>query len=145
VPAAAKEAHVQSSSAESLMKTAVANSSRSRPTEADWNRIAASDRFQHLLSVKKMFIVPAFVFFLGYYLLLPVLVGYAPRLMSIKVLGGMTLAYLFALSQFIVGWTIAVLYLKASSRFDRLVKDVLGQDALGQAALEQSGQPPEGR
>jgi uncharacterized membrane protein (DUF485 family) len=109
------------------MKITAADGSRSRPSEADWNRIATSGRFQHLLSVKKMFIVPAFVFFLAYYLLLPILVGYAPRLMSTRVFGAVTLAYLFALSQFAVGWMIAVLYLKASSRFDRLVKDLLEQ------------------
>lgn len=114
------------------MKTIAADSLKSRPSEVDWNRIAASARFQHLLSVKKMFIAPAFVFFLGYYLLLPVLVGYAPRLMSIRVFGAVTLAYLFALSQFVVGWTIAVLYLKASSRFDQLVKDLLKQEAFEQ-------------
>lgn len=104
-------------------------SSKRSSDEAEWNRIAASPEFQNLLAVKKMFIVPAFVFFLGYYLLLPVLVGYAPRLMSTRVAGSVTLAYFFALSQFVVGWTIACLYLKASSRFDQLVKDLLETSA----------------
>ncbi|HTT18809.1 MAG TPA: DUF485 domain-containing protein [Candidatus Sulfotelmatobacter sp.] len=99
-----------------------------RPQEADWNRIASSQPFQHLLAIKKIFIVPAFLFIVAYYLLLPVLVGYAPRLMSTRVVGTVTVAYLFALSEFVVGWIIAWMYLKASSRFDRLVDDVLGQD-----------------
>jgi uncharacterized membrane protein (DUF485 family) len=107
------------------MKSAPDAGWRRRPDEAEWNRIAASAKFQHLLAVKKMFIVPAFIFFLGYYLLLPILVGYAPRLMSARVVGAVTLAYLFALSQFVVGWTIAYLYLKASAKFDALVKDML--------------------
>jgi uncharacterized membrane protein (DUF485 family) len=98
--------------------------------EAEWTRIAASGRFQHLLAVKKAFIVPAFVFFLGYYLLLPILVGYAPKLMSIKVLGSVTLAYLYALSQFVVGGVIAVLYLRAASRFDELIRDLIDNEAL---------------
>jgi uncharacterized membrane protein (DUF485 family) len=102
--------------------------SQLRPREADWNRIAGSARFQHLLAIKKMFIVPAFLFFLAYYLLLPILLGYAPRLMSMRVFGTVTLAYLFALSQFVVGWIIAWLYLRASARFDRLVEDVLQRD-----------------
>ncbi len=103
-------------------------SSQQCPREEDWNRIAQSTRFRHLLSIKKMFIVPAFLFFLVYYLLLPVLIGYAPKLMSYRVIGTVTLAYLFALSQFVVGWIIAWLYLKASSRFDKLVDDVLHQE-----------------
>jgi uncharacterized membrane protein (DUF485 family) len=127
------------------MKTSAAYPSTRRPSEADWNRIAAGARFRHLLSAKKRFIVPAFVFFLGYYLLLPVLAGYAPSLMSTRVFGTVTLAYLFALSQFAVGWTIAVLYLKASSRFDRLVKELLEQDLLERNRPEQPGDLRRGR
>jgi uncharacterized membrane protein (DUF485 family) len=103
-----------------------------RPNEAEWNRIANSAEFRHLLAVKRIFIIPAFVFFLAYYLLLPVLVGYAPQLMSASVVGTVTVAYVFALSQFVVGWTIACLYLKASSRFDELLKEVLKQNAFAQ-------------
>jgi len=36
------------------------------PQAADWNRIAASPRFQHLLRIKQTFIVPAFLFFVAY-------------------------------------------------------------------------------
>ena len=103
-----------------------------RLNEGEWNRVANSAEFRHLLAVKRTFIIPAFAFFLAYYLLLPVLVGYAPRLMSACVVGTVTVAYLFALSQFVVGWTIAYLYLKASSRFDELVKNVLKQNAFEQ-------------
>jgi uncharacterized membrane protein (DUF485 family) len=60
-----------------------------------------------------------------YYFLLPVSVGYAPRIMSRRVIGSVNLAYVFALSQFVVGWLIAWLYLRASARFDELSKDVL--------------------
>jgi uncharacterized membrane protein (DUF485 family) len=84
-----------------------------------------------LIAVKKIFIVPTFLFFLAYYLLLPILVGYAPRLMSTRIIGTVTLAYLFALSQFVVGWTIAGLYLRASSRFDKLVEELLRGETHG--------------
>ena len=101
------------------------NASRTAVDPSEWKRIAASQPFRDLLALKRMFIVPAFVFFLVYYFLLPVLVGYAPRLMATRVIGTVTLAYLFALSQFVVGWTIAGLYLKASAKFDLLTKDIL--------------------
>jgi uncharacterized membrane protein (DUF485 family) len=99
--------------------------SQTLPDRAEWDRIAPSAQFQDLLTRKKAFIIPAFLFFLVYYLALPILVGYAPKLMSTRVFGTVTLAYLFSLSQFAVGWTIAALYLKASARFDRLIKDLL--------------------
>jgi uncharacterized membrane protein (DUF485 family) len=90
-----------------------------------WDRIAASEPFKDLLQIKKLFIIPAFVFFLVYYFGLALLVGYAPKLASTRVIGTVTVAYLFAISQFTVGWIIAGLYLLASTRFDALAKDIL--------------------
>jgi uncharacterized membrane protein (DUF485 family) len=37
--------------------------------------------------------------------------------MSIKVIGEVNLAYLFALSQFFMAWTMASLYVKAAGNF----------------------------
>ena len=73
----------------------------------DWDRIANSTNFKDLMATKKLFIVPAFVFFVVYYFALPILVGYAPHFMSTRVIGVVNLAYLFALSQFFVAWIIA--------------------------------------
>jgi uncharacterized membrane protein (DUF485 family) len=91
----------------------------------EWDRIANSRQFQDLMATKKMFIVPAFVFFVVYYFALPVLVGYAPNFMATKVWGVVNIAYLFALSQFFVAWIIAGLYVKAANDFDRLSKDII--------------------
>ncbi|HVN21429.1 MAG TPA: DUF485 domain-containing protein [Dongiaceae bacterium] len=93
-------------------------------SESIWDRIASSHEFKDLMATKKTFIVPAFVFFVVYYFALPVLVGYAPQFMDIKV-GRVNLAYLFALSQFFVAWIIAALYVKAASNFDKLSRDIL--------------------
>jgi uncharacterized membrane protein (DUF485 family) len=92
--------------------------------KSTWDEIAGSKAFQDLMATKKVFIVPAFLFFLVYYFALPVLVGYAPQFMSTKI-GPVNLAYLFALSQFFVAWIIAGLYVKAAGDFDRLAKDIL--------------------
>jgi uncharacterized membrane protein (DUF485 family) len=101
------------------------------PSQSVWDRIAASKEFKDLMATKKIFIVPAFVFFVVYYFALPVLVGYAPQFMQTKVIGNVNLAYLFALSQFFVAWIIAGLYVKAASDFDRLAKDILEKNGKG--------------
>jgi uncharacterized membrane protein (DUF485 family) len=101
------------------------------PSQSVWDRIAASREFQDLIAIKKTFIVPAFIFFLVYYFALPVLVGYAPKFMAMKVIGQVNLAYLFALSQFVVAWIIAALYMKAANNFDRLAKDILDKTGKG--------------
>ena len=90
-----------------------------------WDKIAATQQFKDLMATKKIFIVPAFVFFVVYYFALPVLVGYAPHFMATKVIGNVNIAYLFALSQFAVAWIIAGLYVKAANDFDRLSKDII--------------------
>jgi len=101
---------------------AVAQTPSAQP---DWDRIAGSRPFQDLMATKKLFVVPAFVFFVVYYFALPVLVGYAPQLMSTKVFGVLNLAYLFALSQFFMAWIIAWLYVRAADDFDKLAKDII--------------------
>lgn len=100
-------------------------------SQSTWDRIATSREFKDLMSTKKTFIVPAFIFFVIYYFALPVLVGYAPHFMDTRVLGKVNLAYLFALSQFFVAWIIAGLYVKAANNFDRLAKDILDKTEKG--------------
>ncbi len=105
-----------------------------RPNETSqttWDQIAESKPFKDLMATKKMFIIPAFVFFVAYYFALPVLVGYAPQFMSTRVWGVFNLAYLFALSQFFMAWIIAGLYVKAANNFDQLAKDILDKAAPG--------------
>jgi uncharacterized membrane protein (DUF485 family) len=90
----------------------------------DWQSVARMPEFKNLLKTKKKFIVPATLFFVVYYFALPVLVGYAPQLMSKKVIGVVNIAYLFALSQFFMAWIIAALYLRAASRFDKMEEEI---------------------
>jgi uncharacterized membrane protein (DUF485 family) len=104
-------------------------------------RIAGSQQFKDLLAVKKMFIVPALSFFLLTFVGFVVLVAYAPKLASMRLIGTVNVAYLFALLQFVLGWTIAGLYLMASEKFDRLTKDILAQTDLVQTELKKIDAP----
>jgi uncharacterized membrane protein (DUF485 family) len=91
----------------------------------DWARLAGSAQFKSLLKAKARFVVPATLFFIVYYFSLPLLVGYAPQLMARKVLGVVNVAYLFALSQFLMAWLVAWAYVRAAARFDRMARDVV--------------------
>ena len=92
---------------------------------ADWERVAATDEFKSLIAAKRRFIAPAVIFFIVYYFALPALVGYAPGLMSRRVLGVINLAYLFALSQFFMAWIVAALYMRAAGRFDEMARKII--------------------
>ena len=91
----------------------------------DWQRLAATEEFKALLKAKARFVVPATIFFIVYYFSLPLLVGYAPQLMAKKVFGVINVAYLFALSQFLMAWLVAWAYVRAAARFDRMAQDVV--------------------
>jgi uncharacterized membrane protein (DUF485 family) len=108
-----------------LQSDAAENESVPGVNEKDWKAIANSRAFKDLIAIKKTFVVPAFAIFFLHYLALAVLVGYAPKLASTRVIGTVTIAYLFALSQFAMGWLIAALYLVAAAKFDALSADIL--------------------
>ena len=91
----------------------------------DWSRVTQMPEFRSMVRAKLRFIIPAVVFFVVYYFALPVLVGYAPGLMSRKIFGVINIAYLFALSQFFMAWIIAALYLRAASKFDKMEHTVI--------------------
>jgi uncharacterized membrane protein (DUF485 family) len=71
------------------------------------------------------FVWPVTIFFLVYYLSLPILAGVAPDVMGTKVFGNFTVGYLFALSQFLMAFVVAWWYARwASSRMDPLATDL---------------------
>ena len=93
----------------------------------DWAAIERTPEFRALVQAKRAFIIPATLFFVGYYFALPALVGYWPDLMSTRVTGNINLAYLFALSQFVMAWVIMAIYIRRAQRYDRMVEQLLGQ------------------
>jgi uncharacterized membrane protein (DUF485 family) len=95
------------------------------PEAPPWEQIDRDPDFRALLADKIKFVVPATIFFLVYYFALPVLVGYAPELMSRPILGELNAAYLFALSQFFMAWILAALYVRVAMRWDREAAAVL--------------------
>ena len=71
------------------------------------------------------FVWPITVFFLAYYLALPILAGTARDLMGTKLFGQFTFGYLFALSQFLMAFVVAWVYSRwAASRMDPLASDL---------------------
>jgi len=93
----------------------------------DWAAIERTAEFQSLVRAKRAFIVPATLFFIAYYFALPALVGYWPDLMSTNVAGRINVAYLFALSQFVMAWGLMAAYVRRARTFDRMADDLVRQ------------------
>ena len=78
-----------------------------------------------LESRHRRFVWPITVFFLAYYLALPIIAGSAKGLMGTKLFGEFTFGYLFALSQFVMAFVVAWVYARwAASRIDPLATDL---------------------
>ncbi|WP_226375469.1 DUF485 domain-containing protein [Effusibacillus dendaii] len=82
-----------------------------------------SSAFQSLIAQKRNFIVPATVFFLVFYFILPILTGFTTSLNG-KVIGVINWAYLYAFAQFIMTWGLCHLYMSKANGYDKLVDQI---------------------
>lgn len=97
----------------------------SKPT-INWAAIDADPRFQILHRKKTVFLWGLMLLSIVYYFMLPVGAAYFQDLFKIKVWGVVNVGILFALSEFIVAWTIAFLYSKkANAEFDAMAKEII--------------------
>ncbi|MFW5431322.1 MAG: DUF485 domain-containing protein [Methylophilaceae bacterium] len=95
----------------------------------DWGAIQADPRFTQLHIDKNRFLWRMMLFALVYFFCLPIATAYFQDVFNIKIWGVINLGLLFALSQFIVAWGIAVIYAKrANAEFDTRAK-LLTDDA----------------
>jgi uncharacterized membrane protein (DUF485 family) len=94
----------------------------------NWAAIDTNPKFQALHSKKIFFLWGLMVFSLIYYFLLPVGAAYYQDLFKIKVWGVVNVGLLFALSEFIVAWTIAFVYSrKANKEFDAMAQEIINE------------------
>jgi uncharacterized membrane protein (DUF485 family) len=101
---------------------------RHRASPTPWHELAAAPEFRGLLRSRRRFVIPATIFFIAYYLALPISIGWLPSTMSRPVLGPLTLAYCFALSQFAMAWILLALYLRRARRFDLRAAQIRRQE-----------------
>lgn len=102
--------------------------------QIDWDAAAESPEFKELIRQKRSFVLPATIFFLSWYFGFIILAGVAPDFMGEKLFEGVTVGYVFALSQFVMVWVLAAAYLRRADK----VFDPLAEKA-AQKALEGGG------
>jgi uncharacterized membrane protein (DUF485 family) len=91
----------------------------------DWDALIADPRFQSLHRQKNFFLWGLMALSVVYYFLLPIGAAYFQDLYKIRVWGVVNVGLLFALSEFIVAWTIALVYSRKANRdFDSLAAEI---------------------
>ena len=94
--------------------------------EMNWAAIDADPRFQALHRKKTTFLWGLMIFSVIYYFLLPIGAAYYQDLFKIKVWGVVNVGILFALSEFVVAWTLAYVYSKrANAEFDTMAQEII--------------------
>jgi uncharacterized membrane protein (DUF485 family) len=94
--------------------------------EMNWAAIDADPRFQALHAKKTRFLWGLMIFSVVYYFLLPIGAAYYQDLFKAKIWGPVNFGILFALSEFIVAWTIAGIYAKrANKEFDAMAQEII--------------------
>ena len=98
------------------------------PNLVDWDAIIRDPRFQRLHRRKSMFLWGLMAFSIAYYLLLSIGAAYFQGLFRIRVWGVINIALLFALSQFVAAWIIALIYSRKASRdFDLVAAELAAE------------------
>jgi uncharacterized membrane protein (DUF485 family) len=84
----------------------------------DWAAIHAMPAFRELHARKTRFLWGLMALAIVYYFLLPIGAAYFSSWYRIKVWGVINVGLLFALSQFVMAWGVAVWYARTAARFD---------------------------
>lgn len=111
--------------------------------QAGWARVARTSAFQELMQKKKRFIIPATIFFLVFYMGLPVLAGFT-TVLNAPLVGALTWAWVYALAQFVMTWTLMHLYVSRANKWDDIVDRVRRQTAEANGGAENGGSREEG-
>ena len=82
----------------------------------DWEGIERSPEFQELVRKRRAFVIPATIFFLAWYMGFIIVTAYAQDFMSERVYQGLTVGYVFALTQFLMVVVLGLMYLSRSSK-----------------------------
>lgn len=92
----------------------------------DWKAIDSRPEFQALHGKKMGFLWGLMIFSLVYYFLLPVGAAYFQEWYKIKVWGPVNVGIVFAMSQFVVAWSLAFIYARrANTVFDPMAAEIV--------------------
>ncbi len=91
----------------------------------NWAAIDGDPRFQALHRKKSAFLWTLMIISVVYYFLLPIGAAYYQELFKTKIWGPVNFGILFALSEFVVAWTIAYVYTRKANRdFDAIAAEI---------------------
>jgi uncharacterized membrane protein (DUF485 family) len=84
----------------------------------EWDELAADAEFEALLRARRRFTIPAVLFAVAFFMVLPFGIAFAPQYMNQPIAGVLTRAWAFAFLQFVMAWVLLVIYMREARNFD---------------------------
>lgn len=94
--------------------------------EYNYEKIAASPEFTTLIRKKNKFLLPVTIFFLLFYFSLPLLTSFS-TVLNKPAVGDISWVWVLALAQFIMTWTLCMIYVKKANQFDAEADQILNR------------------
>ncbi|MER2260457.1 MAG: DUF485 domain-containing protein [Psychrobacillus sp.] len=107
-----------------------AKKSGKEPPLYNYEAIAESPEFVALKKKKRNFILPITIFFLLFYISLPILTSYT-TILNKPAIGDITWVWVFALAQFIMTWTLCMIYVRKAEGFDKDAEEIIKKEKAG--------------
>ncbi|KMK78329.1 hypothetical protein AB990_01415 [Alkalihalobacillus pseudalcaliphilus] len=76
------------------------------------------------MNAKKRFLVPTVIFFLVFYFSLPILTSFT-TILETPAIGSITWTWVYAFAQFIMTWTLCMMYVRKATKFDEMADDII--------------------
>jgi uncharacterized membrane protein (DUF485 family) len=106
------------------VNASIRDTEHTRPVStSEWERIVHSSSFRELMRKKRAFIIPAMIFFMVFYFVLPILTAFT-TVLNKKAIGAINWAYVYAFAQFVMTWGLSYLYMRKANQFDELSERV---------------------
>lgn len=90
----------------------------------DFEEIASSPDFKHLLQTKKKFLIPSTIIFLSLYFLLPILTSYT-EILNQAAIGSISWTWAYSIGLFIMTWALCMIYAKKAAKFDEVAEEII--------------------
>lgn len=92
----------------------------------DFEKIAGSQEFKHLLNTKKKFLIPSTIIFLSLYFLLPILTSYT-TILNTPAIGDISWTWIYSIGLFVMTWVLCMVYVKKAAKFDGMADEIIEQ------------------
>jgi uncharacterized membrane protein (DUF485 family) len=91
-----------------------------------WSEATRLPSYRELISAKTRLLVPMIIFYLGFYVTITLLAGFASGFMARQVVGSVSIGFLLVLATYVVIWIIALVYVRVANRsFDPKAKKAI--------------------